>query len=109
MTIGNQTEEVREAEGYDQLVTPEFAPLADFAGFRAYEAVAVQETGRNITAHLDRIPEAISAYLMTRPESAPLVGESHLPVSETLIKEGINRTRAWPIDRAMTTFLPQTN
>ena len=105
MTIGNQTEEVREAEGYDQLVTPEFAPLADFAGFRAYEAVAVQETGRNITAHLDRIPEAISAYLMTRPESAPLVGESDLPVSEPLIKEWLDRTITGPFDGELTAFL----
>jgi len=30
MTIGNQIEEELRAEGYDQLVTPEFAPLADF-------------------------------------------------------------------------------
>jgi hypothetical protein len=105
MTIGNQTEEVREAEGYDQLVTPEFTPLADFAGFGSYEAVAVQDTGRDISALIDRIPEAISGYLMTRPESAPLTGASDAPVRAPLIKEWLDRTIAGPFDGELTTFL----
>ncbi|MGH3780337.1 MAG: hypothetical protein ACRDRO_06825, partial [Pseudonocardiaceae bacterium] len=65
MTIGNQIEGLREVEQYDRLVTPEFAPLADFAGFGTYEAVAVQETGRDFAALIDRIPGALSGYLMT--------------------------------------------
>lgn len=65
-----QAEEVREFEG---LVTPEFSPLADFAGFGAYEAVAVQETGRDILAHVNRIPGAVYSYLRLRPESLPLL------------------------------------
>jgi hypothetical protein len=40
----SQTEDVRAIERPDQLITPEFAPLAEFAGFDEYEAVAVQET-----------------------------------------------------------------
>jgi Protoglobin len=105
MTINSQTEEVREVEGDDQLVTPEFAPLADFAGFRAYEAVAVQETGRNIAAFIDRIPGEISAYLMARPESALLMGRSDLPVSEPLIKEWLDRTIAGPFDGELADFV----
>ncbi|MGB9281028.1 MAG: hypothetical protein WCB57_13240 [Pseudonocardiaceae bacterium] len=94
MTIGNQIEEVLEVSGYDHLVTPEFAPLADFAGFGVYEAVAVQETGRDIAALIDRLPEAITGYLMTRPESAPLMDRSGLAVNEPLIKEWLDRTIA---------------
>jgi hypothetical protein len=105
MTIGNQTEEVREAEAYDQLVTPEFAPLAEFAGFGVYEAVAVQETGRDISTLIDRIPGAISGYLMTRPESAPLMGGSEPPISEPLIKEWLDRTIAGPFDGELADFV----
>jgi hypothetical protein len=105
MTIGNQTEEVGDIEGYDQLVTPEFAPLADFAGFRAYEAVAVQETGRDIAALIDRIPAEISKYLMMRPESAQLMSEANAPISEPLIKEWLDRTIAGPFDGELATFL----
>jgi hypothetical protein len=57
------------------LVTPEFAPLAEFAGFGEYEAVAVQETSQAIAAMIDRIPEGISEYLMTRPESDKLMAD----------------------------------
>jgi Protoglobin len=99
MTTG-QTEQVQEI---DHLVTPEFAPLADFAGFRAYEAVAVQETGRNIAAFIDRVPGAISAYLMMRPESSSLMGGSK--VSEPLIKEWLDRTIAGPFDGELAAFL----
>jgi hypothetical protein len=110
MTIGNQIEEeVLGAEDYDQLVTPEFAPLADFAGFGVYEAVAVQETGRDISALIDRIPEAITGYLMTRPESAPLMDRSDLSVSEPLIKEWLDRTIAGPFDGELAAFLRETS
>jgi hypothetical protein len=106
MTIGSQAEEVRD---FEELVTPEFAPLADFAGFRAYEAVAVQETGRNIAAFIDRIPGAVSAYLMARPESAPLMGGSNLPVSEPLIKEWLDRTIAGPFDGELADFVREVS
>ncbi|MGH3888759.1 MAG: protoglobin domain-containing protein [Pseudonocardiaceae bacterium] len=105
MTIGNRSEEVREVEGYDQLVTPEFALLAEFAGFGAYEAVAVQETGRDISALIDRIPGAISEYLTMRPESAPLVGGADPPVSEPLVKKWLDRTIAGPFNGELAAFL----
>jgi hypothetical protein len=75
MIIDNPTSrEVHEVDvdGRDQLVTPEFTPLAEFAGFGVYEAGAVQETGRGISALINRIPGVISGYLKTRPESATL-------------------------------------
>ena len=109
MTIGNQIEEELDVEGYDQLVTPEFAPLADFAGFGMYEAVAVQETGRDIAGLIDRLPGEITGYLMTRPESAPLMDRSDLSVSEPLIKEWLDRTIAGPFDGELAAFLRQTS
>ena len=68
MTIGSQADKVHEIESYDHLVTPGFAPLAEFAGFGPYEAVAVQETGMHISDLIGRIPAEISRYLMKRPE-----------------------------------------
>jgi Protoglobin len=105
MTTRNQPEETREVEGYDLLVTPEFAPFADFAGFGAYEAVAIQETGKEISVLIDRIPEAVSEYLAMRPESAPLMGGSTLPVSEPLMKEWLDRTITGPFDGELAAFL----
>ncbi|HKR49026.1 MAG TPA: protoglobin domain-containing protein [Pseudonocardiaceae bacterium] len=104
MTISNETAEVRELE-YDLLVTPGFAPLAEFAGFGAYEAVAVQETGTAISALIDRIPEGISRYLMMRPESAPLMDGSDQPVSEPLIKEWLDKTISGPFDGELAEFV----
>jgi hypothetical protein len=98
MTVQNPTDELVEAECYDQLVTPEFAPLAEFAGFGEYEAVAVQETGKEIFAMIDRLPEAICEYIMTRPESVRLMGESDPPIRQPLIKEWLDRTIAGPFD-----------
>ncbi|HEX8934588.1 MAG TPA: hypothetical protein VF788_10440 [Pseudonocardiaceae bacterium] len=105
MTTGNQTDEAREVENYDQLVTPEFAPLADFAGFGVYEAVAIQETGKDIAALIDGIPEAITRYLMTRPESVSLMGGSDPPIREPLIKEWLDRTIAGPFDGGLAGFV----
>jgi hypothetical protein len=105
MTMMNQADEAREAEKYDQLVTPEFAPLADFAGFGVYEAVAVQETGRDIADLIDRIPEAITGYLMMRPEYARLMGGSDPPIREPLIKEWLDRTIAGPFDGSLAGFI----
>jgi hypothetical protein len=109
MTIGSRTEGVRGVEQHDRLVTPEFAPLAEFAGFGAYEAVAVQETGRNISALIDRIPEAVSDYLTMRPESTPLMGGSNPPISEPLIKEWLDRTITGPFDGELATFLQEAS
>ncbi len=103
MTVGSWTEET--LEEYDQLVTPEFATLADFAGFRVYEAVAIQETGRGISALIDRIPGMISGYLEARPESAPLMGGSDLPVNEPLIKKWLDRTISGPFDGELADFV----
>lgn len=105
MTIESQTSEVHEVDRYDQLVTPGFAALAEFAGFGPYEAVAVQETGMHISDLIDRIPADISRYLMMRPESAPLMGGSDSPVNESLIKEWLDKTIAGPFDGKLAGFV----
>ncbi len=105
MTTGSWIDKVREVEGYDQLVTPEFSALADFAGFGPYEAVAVQETGKDISGLIDSIPEEITAYLMMHPKSAPLMGGSDPPVNEPLIKEWLDRTIAGPYDGELAGFV----
>ncbi|MGH3763870.1 MAG: protoglobin domain-containing protein [Pseudonocardiaceae bacterium] len=109
MTMGNQTDEALGLENYDQLVTPEFAPLAEFAGFGAYEAVAVQETGRAIADRIDRIPEKITNYLMMRPESAPLMGGSDPPIRQPLIKEWLDRTISGPFDGGLASFIREVS
>ncbi|MGH3873170.1 MAG: protoglobin domain-containing protein [Pseudonocardiaceae bacterium] len=108
MTMINKTADVREIE-CDLLVTPEFAPLAEFAGFRAYEAVAVQETGKAISSFTDSIAEAISGYLMERPESASLMGVSGSPVNPLLIKEWLDRTMSGPFDGELAGFLREAS
>ncbi len=107
MTTVSRTTEVRGIEEYDQLVTPEFAPLADFAGFRTYEAAAVHETGRKMSALIDRLPESIASYFMTRPESASLLTGPDPPISEPLIKQWLDRTVAGPFDGELTAFLQE--
>lgn len=105
MTI-SQAEEGQEVE---QLVTPEFAPLAEFAGFGVYEAVAIQETGRSISALIDRIPGAISNHLTMRPESSSLMEGSDAPVDEELIKEWLEKTIAGPFDGVLAAFLREVS
>lgn len=90
---------------HERLVTTQFAPLAEFAGFCDYEATVVQKTGRRISALVDRVPGVISEYLRTRPESASLMGGSDLPVSEQLIKEWLDRTIAGPFDGELADFV----
>ncbi len=109
MTISNETADFREVNQYDLLVTPEFAPLAEFAGFGAYEAVAVQETGKAISGLTDKFAEEISGYLMTRPESAPLIAGSDPPISPLVIKEWLDRTIAGPFDGELSAFLREVS
>ncbi len=103
MTISSSVEQ------HDLLVTPEFSPLAEFAGFRAYEAVAVQETGTGIPALSEHIAAKISGYLMARPESAPLMSESSRPVNEPLIKKWLDRTIAGPFDGELAAFVREVS
>jgi Protoglobin len=98
MTVSSRAEETHGMEQYDRFATPEFAPLADFAGFGAYEAVAVRETGQDIPALSQRIAEEISSYLMTHPESAPLMSGSHQPINEMIMKKWLDRTINGPFD-----------
>ncbi|MGH3780355.1 MAG: protoglobin domain-containing protein [Pseudonocardiaceae bacterium] len=101
----SQTDEIRAIEGPDQLITPEFAPLAEFAGFGEYEAMAVQQTGRDMSALIDGMPAAISGYLTARPEFLRLMGGSDPPVSEPLIKEWLDRTITGPFDGELADFV----
>ena len=101
----SQTEDVRAIERPDQLITPEFAPLAEFAGFGEYEAVAVHETGKDMSALIDGMPAAISGYLAARPEFMRLTGGSDPPVSEPLLKEWLDRTIAGPFDGELADFV----
>ncbi len=101
----SHTAEVRAIERPDQLITPEFAPLAEFAGFGEYEAMAVQETGRDMSALIDGMPAAISEYLTARPEFVRLMGGSDPPVSEPLMKEWLDRMIAGPFDGELADFV----
>lgn len=101
----SQTEGVRAIERPDQLITPEFAPLAEFAGFGEYEAVAVHESGKDMSALIDGMPAAISGYLAARPEFMRLTGGSDPPVSEPLLKEWLDRTIAGPFDGELADFV----
>lgn len=105
VTIVSRTEEIREVATDDRLVTPQFCALAEFAGFGQYEAVAVQETGQDISVFIDRLPAQIYEHLMTRPESAPLMGGPKPAISVPLIREWLNRTITRPYDGDLASFL----
>jgi hypothetical protein len=90
---------------YDRLVTSDFAPLAEFAGFGSYEAMAVQETGRGVPALSTRLAEEISRYLMTRPESVPMMTGTDRPIDELVLKEWLDRTIAGPFDGELATMV----
>ncbi|MGH3915914.1 MAG: protoglobin domain-containing protein [Pseudonocardiaceae bacterium] len=109
MVAHGETKEAGEVEQFELLVTPDFTPLADFAAFGAYEAVAVQETGKDISGMIDRIAADIYKYLMTRPESAPLMGEATEVASESRIKEWLARTSSGPFDGELAAFLRETS
>lgn len=101
----SQTEQVRTIEQPDQLITPGFSRLAEFAGFGEYEAVAVQETGKDMSSFIDGMPAAISGYLAARPEFVRLMGGSDPPISEPLMKEWLGRTIAGPFDGELAGFV----
>jgi hypothetical protein len=105
MTISSRIDPADEAEDYDPLVTPEFASLAEFAGFCDYEAAAVQETDKNIPALSDQTARQISTHLMARPESASLLGAMHQPINEVIIRKWLDRTIAGPFDSDLADFL----
>src|SRR5690349_6593779 len=98
MNVSSRTAETHGVEPRDQLVTPGFSPLAEFAGFGAYEAAAVQDTGKNIPALSERIAREISGYLMTRPEFTSVMNGSYGPINEVVIREWLDRTIAGPFD-----------
>jgi hypothetical protein len=107
MTTSNEIEDVHQVEAFDRLVTPEFAPLADFAGFRAYEAVAVQETGRDLLPQTGQIAADIVNHLQQRPESSGLLAGAEPAVDEAKVKEWLDRTATGPFDGGFTTYLRQ--
>ena len=88
MTVSSRINEAYGAQSPDQLVTAEFASLAEFAGFGEYEAAAVQETGQNIPALSERIARQISGYVMTRPEFTSLITGSSTGVRSTRRSSG---------------------
>jgi hypothetical protein len=90
-------------------MTPDFTRLADFAGLGSYEAVAVQETGKAIAPFTENIVEAMSGYLMTRPESAPIMNGMEPPVSIPVMKEWLDRTIAGPFDGELSAFLREVS
>lgn len=108
MTTSNETTEVPHVEDLDRLVTPEFAPLGDFAGFGPYEALAVQESGYEIAPLLDTLTGDIAGYLATRAESAALLGTPEESISQPRIKEWLARTAAGPFDGELAAFLRET-
>lgn len=105
MTMSNEIEDAQHLEDFSCLVTPDFAPLADFAGFRGYEAVAVQETSHNLVPLIEIVAADISGYLANRPESAALLDESGGEIDAALIKEWLDRTAAGPFDGELSGFL----
>lgn len=105
MTTSNEIEDAQHVEDFSRLVTPDFASLADFAGFRVYEAVAVQETSHEFAPLIEEIAADISEYLASRPESAALLAGSDAEIDESLIKEWLDRTAAGPFDGELSAFL----
>jgi len=58
-----------------------------------------------ISALSDRIPQASTEYLTTRPESARLMGGSDPPLREALIKEWLDKTIAGPFNGDLASFV----
>lgn len=109
MTVSSRTAGAHRVDPHDQPVTPAFAPLAEFAGFGDYEAAAVQDTGKNIPGLSERIAREVSRYLTTRPESTPLMEQSHRPINEVIIREWLDRTIAGPFDGDLAALLRKSS
>jgi hypothetical protein len=109
MTVSSRTAGAHGVDPHDQLVTPAFAPLAEFAGFGDYEAAAVQDTGKNIPGLSERIAREVSRDLTTRPEFTPLMEQSHRPINEVIIREWLDRTIAGPFDGDLAAFLRKSS
>lgn len=109
MTVSSRTAGAHGVDPHDQPVTPAFAPLAEFAGFGDYEAAAVQDTGKNIPGLSERIAREVSRYLTTRPESTPLMEQSHRPINEVIIREWLDRTIAGPFDGDLAALLRKSS
>ncbi|MGH4023256.1 MAG: protoglobin family protein [Pseudonocardiaceae bacterium] len=105
MTTSNKIEDAQHVEDFSRLVTPDFAPLADFAGFRGYEAMAVQDTSHDLAPLMEMVAADISGYLASRPESAALLAESGGEIDALLVKEWLDRTAAGPFDGELSDFL----
>jgi hypothetical protein len=86
-------------------VTPEFHPLADFAAFGEYEAMAVMDTGGEIAYLADGIAAAIAGYVANRPETAARLKMVPEPVSTKRITEWLEATIAGPFDGSLSAYL----
>lgn len=86
-------------------VTADFHPLADFAAFGEYEAMAVMDTGEDIAYMADSIARGIADYLTGRPEMADLIGSVEAPVDVGKIREWLTVTSQGPYDGAMSSYL----
>lgn len=87
------------------LVTAGFAPLADFAGFGEYEAMAVQDTLPDLVSFSDRLASNLSAYLQTRPESAMLMGGSGPSVNKAAVRHWLTRSGAGPFNEDLASMV----
>lgn len=87
------------------LVDPGFAPLADFASFGAYEALAVQETGEDLSVFADEIADGIYTHLLSRPESAGLMEASPEPVSKPGVKDWLTKISDGPFNGELSGYL----
>jgi hypothetical protein len=86
-------------------VTAEFHPLADFAAFGEYEAMAVMDTGEDIAYLADGIANGMAGYLAERPEMSSLMRSVPTPVDVKRIKEWLAVTSQGPYDGAMSAYL----
>lgn len=87
------------------LVDPGFAPLADFAGFGEYEALAIQETGADLSVFAEQIADGICTHLLTRPESAGLMEISPEPVSKPDIEYWLAKISTGPFNAELAAHL----
>lgn len=90
-------------------VTAEFHPLADFAAFGEYEAMAVIDTGEDIAHLAGGIAGGIAGYLAGRPEMASLMRSVPVPVNVEKITEWLAVTSRGPYDGTMAAYLREVS